>query len=106
MAEYRYNGLSATRKKIVGTLTAPTKKEAQVKAEDIAKQRRFKLVSLEKKRTFLYKVHKRGGGFINGEQEAFSKEELELALKRWGLTKFASSPNYWISNLNHLLMMS
>lgn len=92
MAEFRYNGLSATRKKIVGTLNAKSKREAAAKVNTMAKQHNFTFVSVERKRTYLYKVNKKGGGEIRGEQEAFSKDELELALKRMGFDQVRVQP--------------
>jgi type IV pilus assembly protein PilC len=92
MAEFRYNGLSATRKKIIGTLSAKSKREAANRVGELAKQHNFTLVSIERKKTYEYKVHKKGGVIIHGEQEAFSKEELELALRRMGFDQIRIQP--------------
>lgn len=84
MAEYRYNGLNAKKKRIVGYLTAKTKKEAQARVQSIAQQHRFQIISLQKKTVFLYRFRKRDGTIVKGEQQAYAKEDIVLALQQLG----------------------
>ncbi|MDZ7722097.1 MAG: type II secretion system F family protein [candidate division KSB1 bacterium] len=84
MAEYRYNGLNSRKKRIVGYLTAATKKEARVRVDSLARQYRFELISLQKKTIFLYRYRKRDGTLVRGEQQAYAREDLELALQQMG----------------------
>ncbi len=84
MAEFRYNGITPQRKRIVGHIEAKGKHDAKQKLQLLAKQHGFSLVSIERKCTFNYQVRRRDGEIIKGEQEAYSKEEVELALRRMG----------------------
>ncbi len=84
MAEFRYNGIAPQRKRIVGHIEAKGKRDAKQKLQILAKQHGFSLVSIERKCTFNYQVRRRDGELIKGEQEAYSKEEVELALRRMG----------------------
>ena len=87
MAEFRYNGKSANGKRIVGYIEARNKKEAKHKITVLGRQHGFSAVSLQKKATYIYQVSRRNGEVIKGEQQAYSKEELELALRRMGFDK-------------------
>jgi len=84
MAEFRYNGQSAQGKRVIGYVEAKNKKEAKQKINGLAQQHGFNLISIQKKATFTYQVKRRNGETIKGEQQAYSKEELELALRRMG----------------------
>ncbi len=50
----------------------------------MAKSRKLTIRSLDQKTLFLYKVRKDGKTAVEGEQEAYSKEELERALIKMG----------------------
>ena len=84
MAEFRYNGLNASQKRIIGYLEAKNAREARTRVAALASQHNFSLLSIQKKATFLYQVRKLDGLTLKGEQIAFSREEVEVALRRLG----------------------
>ncbi len=84
MAEYRYSGLNSQNKRIVGYVEAKNRREARRKIDLLARQHHFSLSAIQKKASYLYRVKKRDGSIVRGEQEAFSKEEVDLALRRMG----------------------
>ncbi|NIA31517.1 MAG: type II secretion system F family protein, partial [Actinobacteria bacterium] len=81
MAEFRYNGLSPQRKRLVGYIEAKNLREAKQKIDVLAKQHNFSITSIQRKATYLYNVKRRSGETIKGEQQAFTKEELENVLR-------------------------
>ncbi|MCX6640049.1 MAG: type II secretion system F family protein [bacterium] len=89
MAEFRYQGIGLSGRMIQGILSARSKREASKKAEDIAKQRRFKLNNLQRKTTFIYKVRKGKEAALSGQQKAFSSDEVRRALEKMGYTVLA-----------------
>jgi len=84
MAEFRYQGVAVSGRVVQGILSAKSKRDAQKRAEDIAKQRRFRLKKLERKATFVYKVRKGKEAAITGQQKAFSADEVRRALEKMG----------------------
>ncbi|NOY59724.1 MAG: type II secretion system F family protein [Calditrichaeota bacterium] len=87
MAEFRYNGLSPQRKRLVGYIEAKNLREAKQKIDMLAKQHSFTITSIQRKATFLYNVKRKSGETIKGEQQAYSKEELENVLRRMGFNE-------------------
>ncbi|MEX0684674.1 MAG: type II secretion system F family protein [Balneolales bacterium] len=83
MPNYRFKGLTSQSKIAQGEFEAVNKKAARNKIEKLAKAKRIKLQSLEQKTFYIYKV-KRNGKPLSGEQEAYSKEEVERALLKLG----------------------
>ncbi|MBU1099054.1 MAG: type II secretion system F family protein [Bacteroidetes bacterium] len=86
MVELRFNALKANGQPIGGTLTAPSLKEAKHKINQLAQKHKLNIKSIEKKGAYLYKVRKGQDKPILGEQRAFSKEEVSVALKKMGYT--------------------
>ncbi|MBN2412903.1 type II secretion system F family protein [candidate division KSB1 bacterium] len=84
MAEFRYTGLTPQQKRITGYIEVKNKNEAKSRIALLSRQKGFTLSSIQKKSVYLYKVRKQAGQLIRGEQEAYSKEEVELALRRMG----------------------
>jgi len=84
MAEFRYNGINASRQRIVGYIKAKTKKEAKSKVQLLSFQHAFSVINIQMKSLFSYTVQKKDGTTLKGTQEAFSKEEVELALRKLG----------------------
>ncbi|MCD6326066.1 type II secretion system F family protein [bacterium] len=84
MAEYRYHGMNSAGRPIQGLLTAKNKKSAMLKLTELMRVRRFNLNSLEKKRTYVYKVSKGNERAVRGERKAYSQEELSRALRAIG----------------------
>ncbi|MBU0517991.1 type II secretion system F family protein [bacterium] len=86
MAEFRYQGIAVSGRVVQGILSAKNKRDAQKRAEDIAKQRRFRLKKLERKSTFVYKVRKGKEAALAGQQKAFNADEVRRALEKMGYT--------------------
>lgn len=84
MAEFRYQGVYVSGRPVQGLLNARTMKEAKRRVGEIATKRHFRVTMLQKRVTFVYKVRKGTEKAVQGEQKAFSKEELEAALRRMG----------------------
>lgn len=84
MAQFRLKATSAQGKLIQTEFEADSKKEAQQKVEKISRNNGIRIKSLDQKQTFLYKVQRGAKKPVTGEQEAYSKEELEKALVKLG----------------------
>lgn len=84
MLEYKFTAQKTSGQTITGTLSVNSAKEGKQKIQKLAEKNRLKILNIEKKSTFLYKVRKGKEKPINGEQKAFNKKEVEDALKRMG----------------------
>ena len=84
MPEFRIEGLSAAGKAVQGVIEADNPRVAKQKALQMALQRKFKLLRILPRTTFLYKVQRVGEKPILGEQKAFTKEEVQDALSKMG----------------------
>ena len=84
MAEFRYNGINASKQRIVGHIKAKNKKEAKNKIQLLSFQHGFSIINIQMKSVFDYTVQKKDGTILTGIQEAFAKEEVELALRKMG----------------------
>ncbi len=84
MPQFRLKAISAAGKPIQTEFEAPSKKEAQKKVKKLENKNGVQVKALEKKATFIYKVQRPGKQKQTGEQEAYSKEELERALSKLG----------------------
>ncbi|HKJ66607.1 MAG TPA: type II secretion system F family protein [bacterium] len=84
MPTFRFRGLTSDGKTVQKEFEAESKKYAKKQLEKLARQKNIKVLSLEKKQLFQYKVRRNGQKKITGEQEAYSKGELEKALQNLG----------------------
>lgn len=84
MAQFRLKAVSQKGKVVQTEFEAATKKDAQLKVDRLSKTNGLRIQSLDQKSTFVYKVKKAGKKTISGEQEAYTKEELERALVKLG----------------------
>ncbi|RNC85355.1 MAG: type II secretion system F family protein [Balneola sp.] len=84
MAQFRLKAVSKTGKSIQTEFEADNKKEAQLKVDRLSKTNGLTIQALDQKHLFLYKVKRPGKKPLNGEQEAYNKEELERALVKLG----------------------
>ncbi|MDE3058427.1 MAG: type II secretion system F family protein [Bacteroidota bacterium] len=85
MAEFRIEGLSLSGKAVQGVINADNMKRAKERAQEMARDRKFKLTAVRARSGFLYRVKKEGEKKpIDGEQKAFSKEEVVDALTKMG----------------------
>ena len=84
MPEFRYQGLNPSGRLVRGALFAKNKKEAKKRIGEISAARGFRITGIQKRATFTYKVQRGVEKPIKGEQKAFSKEEVEGALRKMG----------------------
>ena len=84
MPEFRIEGLSSVGKAVQGVIEAENPRVAKQKAQQMATQRKFKLLRILPRTTFLYKVQRPGEKPLLGEQKAFTKEEVQDALSKMG----------------------
>lgn len=95
MAEYRITGNTLAGKSIRGIITAENSSEVRKKVRELEQERRVKIVNVQRKRVYLYKVRKEGDKIIRGEQKAFSKEEIRLALQNLGYEVLSIQPKWF-----------
>ena len=84
MPQYRFKAKTNEGKLLQKEFDAPDKKSAKDRANKLAKARSLKVESIDEKKTFIYRVSKNGSKPIDGEQEAYTSEEVERALKKMG----------------------
>ncbi|MCU0411814.1 MAG: type II secretion system F family protein [Bacteroidetes bacterium] len=84
MAEFKIDGITLSGKTISGVINAENKKQAQTKAEEMGRDKRFKVTGVSERVTFLYRVKKGSDKPIDGEQKAFNAEEVRVALEKMG----------------------
>ncbi|MFN1833906.1 type II secretion system F family protein [Balneola sp. MJW-20] len=84
MGQFRLKAISSKGKQIQTEFEAINKKEAQTKIDKLSKSNGFKIQSIDEKQTFIYKAQKPGKPVVTGEQDAYTKEELERALVKLG----------------------
>jgi len=84
MAEYRYIGINQNKQRVVGYIKAKNAKDAKSKIQLLSLQHHFSVVNIQPKATFDYVIKKRDGSKIKGSQQAYSREEVELALRKMG----------------------
>ncbi|PSQ75434.1 MAG: type II secretion system protein [Bacteroidetes bacterium QH_7_62_13] len=83
--EYRFQGVTPGGHPVQGTVMASSKSKAQDKIEQLAEEHGFSLSELTQRRTYYYKVRHPNGTVKEGEQKAFSAEEVEEALEGMGV---------------------
>jgi len=84
MPQFRLRAISAQGKAIKSEFEADSKKEAENRVEKLSRKNGFKVKGVDKKETYQYKVQKGNKDAVTGEQEAYSKEEVEKALVKLG----------------------
>ncbi len=84
MPEYRIEGVTLAGKPVAGVISADTKKLAKQKAELMAHEKKFKVTGILERTNFLYRVQKGNDKPIDGEQKAFTKDEVRVALEKMG----------------------
>lgn len=83
--EFRFSGSAASGQPVQGTVFAPSRRAAQRKITRLSEQHRFVTRSLQERRVFRYRVKHPSGKVIDGEQKAFTEEEVSSALKKMGV---------------------
>ncbi len=86
MPEFRIDGVSLGGKAVQGVISADSMKLAKERAQQMARDRKFKISGIHSRATFLYRVKKGNEKPIDGEQKAFTKQEVIDALGKMGYT--------------------
>jgi type IV pilus assembly protein PilC len=84
MPEFRIEGITVAGKPVQGLLEADSIRTAKQKATQLANQRKFKLLHVIPRSTWMYKVQRGAEKPIMGEQKAFTRAEVEDALQKMG----------------------
>ncbi len=91
--EFRYTGIRLDNNaRIRGVCAAKNMTEARNKINELAQNNNFRVEKIEKKKLFLYKGISSTGNKINGEQEAYSKEELYKVLESLNIANIKVEP--------------
>ncbi len=83
--EFKFTGLGANGQPVQGTVFAPSKRAAKQKVTSLADKHNFRPRDVQERSTYLYKVRHPNGKVVNGEQKAFSQQEISTALGKMGL---------------------
>jgi type IV pilus assembly protein PilC len=84
MPEYRIDGLTLSGKAVSGVVSAETRGVAKVKAAELSRDKKFKVTGIHERVTFIYRVQKGTEKPIDGEQKAFTSNEVRVALEKMG----------------------
>jgi type IV pilus assembly protein PilC len=84
MAEFRIEGVTSAGQPVQGILEAESPRAAKKKAQQMAEQRKFKLLHVIPRSTWVYKVQRGTEKAVIGEQKAFTKGEVQEALQKMG----------------------
>jgi type IV pilus assembly protein PilC len=84
MPEFRIDGITLAGKTVSGSITADTRTIAKKKAEELSREKKFKITGIHERVTFLYRVKKGADKPIDGEQKAFTSDEVRVALEKMG----------------------
>ena len=83
--EFKFTGLGPTGQPVQGTVFAPSKRAANQKVNALADKHGFRTRAVQQRQVYSYKVRHPNGKVVNGEQKAFSSEEISTALSKMGL---------------------
>jgi type IV pilus assembly protein PilC len=84
MVEFRFTASKSNGQAISGVLSANSFNEGKKKIHRLATKNQLKVTTIEKKSTFLYRAKRGNDKPVRGEQKAYTKQEVEEALKRLG----------------------
>jgi type IV pilus assembly protein PilC len=84
MPEFRIEGLTPSDRPVSGIINADSLGIARQRAQALSKEKRFKLMRVVGRTTFVYRVRRGDEKPITGEQKAFTKEEVQDALQKMG----------------------
>ena len=92
IVEYRFRAYNPQGKLVQGNFSVRSKKEAKAYIAKLTEKFQLRIDLLEKKKDFLYTIKNPGRKPLKGRQSAFSKEEVESALKKMGYTNYKVNP--------------
>ncbi len=84
MAEFRFQGTLDTGKILQGNISAANISEARRRIQELMRGKNIRINKLEKRVAYIYKVRKGTDAPIEGEQKAFSKQDVINGLKGLG----------------------
>ncbi len=84
MVELRFIAAKPSGQTISGNINAETYAEGKKKINKLAQQNQLQIQKIEKKATYIYKIRKGKERPVIGEQRAFSKAEVDSALRKLG----------------------
>lgn len=90
--EVRFKGSNPQGKLVQGTISVSSKKEVKEQVARLVERHQLRILSLDYKKDFIYKVNLPMGKAFTGRQSAYSKEEVSQALQRMGYKDFKISP--------------
>ncbi len=83
--EFRFTGLGNNGQPVQGTVFAASRRNAKQKVNVLAEKHGFRPRQVQERSVYHYKVRHPNGKVVNGEQKAFSQEEISSALGKMGL---------------------
>jgi type IV pilus assembly protein PilC len=84
MPVYRYQGVNARNRPVLGILHCANGREARRRAAEIARSKALRLTAVQQRKTFCFRARRATGSVIKGEQKAFNAAEVETALVKAG----------------------
>ncbi|MBM4161012.1 MAG: type II secretion system F family protein [Ignavibacteria bacterium] len=84
MADFKIEGITVGGKPVSGMINADSLKDAKQKASQMAADKKFKLTGVYERVPWLYRVQKGKEKPIDGEQKAYTKDEVKQALEKMG----------------------
>jgi type IV pilus assembly protein PilC len=84
MPEYRIDGITLAGKAVSGSITADNRSIAKRKADELSREKKFKVTGIHARVNFIYRVKKGTDKPIDGEQKAFTADEVRVALEKMG----------------------
>ena len=99
MPDFRFIGITNSGRAVQGVISSDNLAEAKKKVKKMASQHKVKINKIQKRKTFLYKAQKSGEKPINGEQKAFTKQEVHQALNKLGYQVLKIQPKIGLLSL-------
>lgn len=84
--EFKFSGTSRVGQPVQGTVFAASRGAATKKVNSLAEKHGFRTREILQRQMYHYKVKHPNGTIVEGDQKAFSQEELASALRKMGLT--------------------
>jgi len=84
MIELKFIAEKANGSGVSGNLAAPTYSDGKKQIKALMEKHQLKLIGIQKKSTFIYKIKKGNEAAVKGEQRAFTKDEVRQALTKMG----------------------
>lgn len=84
--EFKFSGTSRVGQPVQGTVFAASRSAATKKVNSLADKHGFRTREILQRQMYHYKVKHPNGTLVEGDQKAFSQEELASALRKMGLT--------------------